>query len=87
MPAIDIYTRPMCPYCHGAIALLQKTGVAYTEIEAGFDPQKKQEMIRRANGRTTFPQIFVGGTHVGGCDDLYDLDEQGRLDPLLAGAN
>jgi len=83
MPAIDIYTRPMCPYCSRAVKLLEKKGVAFTEIEAGFDPQKKQEMMQRAGGRATFPQIFIGDQHIGGCDDLMALEFAGKLDPLL----
>jgi glutaredoxin 3 len=83
MPAIDIYTRPMCGYCHRAVALLQKKGVPFTEIEAGFDPQKRQEMIRRAGGRSTFPQIFIGERHIGGCDDMMALEYEGKLDALL----
>jgi glutaredoxin 3 len=84
MAEVTIYTRVMCGYCTAAKRLLDKKGVAYVEHDASFSQELKQEMIQRANGRTTFPQIFVGGTHVGGCDELYALDEQGRLDPLLA---
>jgi glutaredoxin 3 len=86
MAEVTIYTRMMCGYCTAAKRLLDNKGVAYVEHDASFSPELKQEMIQRANGRATFPQIFVGGTHVGGCDDLYALDEQGRLDPLLASA-
>jgi glutaredoxin 3 len=86
MAEVTIYTRMMCGYCTAAKRLLDNKGVAYVEHDASFSPELKQEMIQRANGRATFPQIFVGGTHVGGCDELYALDEQGRLDPLLAGA-
>jgi glutaredoxin 3 len=84
MAEVTIYTRMMCGYCTAAKRLLDKKGVAYVEHDASFSQELKQEMIQRANGRTTFPQIFVGGAHVGGCDELYALDEQGRLDPLLA---
>jgi glutaredoxin 3 len=87
MAEVTIYTRMMCGYCTAAKRLLDNKGVAYVEHDASFSPELKREMIQRANGRTTFPQIFVGGTHVGGCDDLYELDEQGRLDPLLASTN
>jgi glutaredoxin 3 len=87
MAEVTIYTRMMCGYCTAAKRLLDKKGVAYVEHDASFSPELKQEMIQRASGRATFPQIFIGGTHVGGCDELYALDEQGRLDPLLAGAN
>lgn len=85
MADVTIYTRMMCGYCSAAKRLLDSKGVAYTEHDASFSPELRKEMIQRANGRTTFPQIFVGDVHVGGCDDLYDLDERGRLDPLLAG--
>jgi len=82
MPEVTIYTRPYCPYCIRAVELLERKGVAFTEIEAGFDPEKRQEMMRRS-GRSTFPQIFIGGTHIGGCDDMMALEREGRLDPLL----
>src|SRR4051794_8468694 len=67
MPHVTIYTRPYCGYCVRALTLLEQKGVEFTEIEAGFDPEKRQEMMQRS-GRTTFPQIFVGDTHIGGCD-------------------
>jgi len=84
---VTIYTRMMCGYCSAAKRLLDKKGVAYVERDASFSPELRQEMIQRANGRATFPQIFVGDVHVGGCDDLYALDERGGLDELLASAN
>lgn len=84
MAEVTIYTKPMCPYCHRAMDLLDKKGVAYTEIEAAFDPAKKQEMMQRSAGRATFPQIFINGQHVGGCDDMMALERDGKLDPLLA---
>jgi glutaredoxin 3 len=84
MPSVTVYTRAFCPYCTRAIALLERKGVPVKEIDAG-DPDKRQEMIARS-GRFTFPQIFVGETHVGGCDDLHALEREGGLDPLLAGA-
>ena len=84
MAQVTIYTKPFCPYCMRAVSLLEKKGVAYTEIEASSDPAKRQEMIQRS-GRTTYPQIFVGEKHVGGCDDIMALDRAGGLDPLLAG--
>jgi glutaredoxin 3 len=87
MAEVTIYTRMMCGYCSAAKRLLDEKGVAYVEHDASFSPELRQEMIQRANGRATFPQIFVGGVHVGGCDDLYALDELGRLDTLLATAN
>ena len=83
MSKVTIYTKPYCPYCVRAVDLLERKGVPFTEIEAAFDPEKRQEMIQRS-GRMTFPQIFVGDRHIGGCDDLFALDEGGRLDPLVA---
>lgn len=86
MKPVTVYTTMFCPYCDRALALLKRKGAAVTEISAGMDAGKKAEMMQRSGGRRTFPQIFVGETHVGGCDDLHALDAQGRLDPLLAGA-
>lgn len=86
MAAIDIYTIRYCPYCHDAKDLLTRKGVAFHEIDASSNGQVRKEMIERAHGRSTFPQIFIAGTHVGGCDDLYALDEAGKLDALLAEA-
>jgi glutaredoxin 3 len=80
---VTIYTRPYCSYCIRAVELLERKGVDFTEIEAGFDPAKRQEMIQRAGGRATFPQIFVGERHIGGCDDMMALEREGKLDPLL----
>ncbi|MCG7504613.1 glutaredoxin 3 [Mesorhizobium retamae] len=85
MVDVTIYTRMMCGYCAAAKRLLDRKGVTYTEHDASFSPELRQEMIQRANGRATFPQIFVGDVHVGGCDDLHALDAAGRLDSLLAG--
>ena len=82
---VIIYTKPYCPYCMRALAVLAQKGVDFTEIEAAFDPDKRQEMIQRS-GRTTFPQIFVGERHIGGCDDMMALDREGKLDPLLQAA-
>ncbi|AZU03520.1 glutaredoxin 3 [Glycocaulis alkaliphilus] len=85
-PAITIYTRPFCAFCSRALSLLAEKGVAFKEIEAGFDPALRAEMQQRS-GRNTFPQIFIGETHVGGCDDLFALEAEGKLDPMLkAGA-
>lgn len=84
MKTVEIYTTPICPYCHAAKRLLQKKGVAYVETDVSRDPALRRAMMARAGGRHTVPQIFIGGTHVGGCDDLHALDHQGRLDPLLA---
>ncbi len=84
MVDVTIYTRMMCGYCAAAKRLLDKKGVAYTEHDASFSPELRQEMISRANGRSTFPQIFIGDVHVGGSDDLHELEAEGRLDGLLA---
>jgi glutaredoxin 3 len=81
---VEIYTTPICPYCLAAKRLLSKKGVAFTEIDVSRDPALRSAMVARAGGRRTVPQIFVGDTHVGGCDDLYALDGAGRLDALLA---
>jgi glutaredoxin 3 len=81
--SVVIYTTLLCPYCHRAKALLRKKGVSFTEIDVGMDAQKRAEMMKRAHGRHTVPQIFIGDRHVGGCDDLHELDDQGGLDPLL----
>ncbi|MDB5416936.1 MAG: glutaredoxin 3 [Phenylobacterium sp.] len=86
MAHVTIYTKPYCPYCIRAVSLLEKKGIAFTEIEAAFDPEKRQEMMRRAGGRATFPQIFVGDRHIGGCDDMLALERDGELDPLLQAA-
>ncbi|WP_299008301.1 glutaredoxin 3 [uncultured Caulobacter sp.] len=83
MAKVTIYTRPFCPYCSRALALLSEKGADFTEIEAGMDPALRQEMMQRS-GRNTFPQIFVGDQHIGGCDDMMALEEQGKLDALLA---
>ncbi|WP_075217240.1 glutaredoxin 3 [Mongoliimonas terrestris] len=83
MADVLIYTRDLCGYCAAAKALLDRKGVAYTEINATGDQEKRKEMMDRS-GRTTFPQIFIGETHVGGCDDLHALERSGRLDGLLA---
>jgi glutaredoxin 3 len=85
MPApVTIYIKPGCPYCARALGLLQDKGVEYQEIVASNDPAKKAEMVQRANGRATFPQIFIGDRHIGGCDDIMALEARGELDSLLA---
>jgi len=84
MPSVEIYTTRYCPYCVQAKALLKRKGVEFTEIDVSRDWNRKDEMIERAHGRMTVPQIFIGATHVGGCDDLYALEQAGKLDPLLA---
>lgn len=86
MKPVTVYTTMFCPYCTRALALLKTKGAPVTEIQAGMDADKKAEMVRRSGGARTFPQIFIGDAHVGGCDDLHALDAAGRLDPLLAGA-
>ena len=84
MAKIEIYTTPYCPYCHAAKDLLRRKGAKYHEIDVSNDRGLRQTMVTRARGRSTVPQIFIGPTHVGGCDDLYALDRAGKLDPLLA---
>ena len=84
MDEVTIYTRPMCGYCARAISLLKQKGVAFNEIDAGFDQAKRNEMIQRSNGGRTFPQIFVGDIHIGGCDDMMALERAGKLDDMLA---
>jgi glutaredoxin 3 len=86
MAPVDIYTIRYCPYCHDAKELLSRKGVDFHEIDVSANRDIRKEMIARAKGRSSFPQIFIGTTHVGGCDDLYALDEAGGLDPLLAEA-
>lgn len=83
MPKVEIYTQPWCPYCARAKALLERKGVPYTEIDAPHGTAERAESIRRAGGRTSVPQIFIGDVHVGGSDDLAALDRAGKLDPLL----
>jgi glutaredoxin 3 len=84
MADIEVYTTPYCPYCTAAKDLLRSKGAEFTEIDVSMNPERMAEMVKRANGRMTVPQIFIGTTHVGGCDDLYALDEAGGLDPILA---
>jgi glutaredoxin 3 len=86
MQTVTVYTTVFCPYCTRALSLLEKKGAQVVEIQAGMDSKLKAEMIQRSGGRRTFPQIFIGETHVGGCDDLHALDAKGGLDPLLTGA-
>ncbi|PVB61555.1 glutaredoxin 3 [Labrenzia sp. 011] len=84
MAEVVIYTRQLCGFCTAAKRLLERKGVTYKEFDATFDPGLRKEMVQKANGRSTFPQIFVGSTHVGGCDELHALDRAGKLDALLA---
>ncbi|MGX0903906.1 glutaredoxin 3 [Roseovarius sp. MBR-79] len=85
MQPVEIYTSPLCGFCHAAKRLLKQKGVNFSEINVLAQPARKSEMMKRANGRHTVPQIFVGKTHVGGCDDLYALEQAGKLDALLKG--
>ena len=84
MASIEVYTTPYCPYCISAKELLRRKGADFTEINVAGDRALRSKMVERAGGRMTVPQIFIGDTHVGGCDDLYALDDAGGLDPLLA---
>lgn len=84
MAKVEIYTKMTCPYCFRAKSLLVQKGVEPDEIAVDFGGEKKQEMVQRAGGRMTVPQIFINGNHVGGCDDLFELAESGKLDELLA---
>jgi glutaredoxin 3 len=84
MAKVTIYTRMMCPYCTRALSLLRQKGVAFEEIDAGMDPERKREMVSRSGGARTFPQIFIGDVHVGGCDEMMALERRGELDPLLS---
>ena len=83
MPEVVIYTKDYCPYCHAAKELLASKGAAFTEIDLMKHPERRGEMIDKAGGRTTVPQIFIGGRHVGGSDDIYALDDACKLDSLL----
>ncbi len=84
MPPVEIYTTRWCPYCYQAKALLKRKGVSFSEIDVGRDWERRAEMVQRANGRSTVPQIFIGAAHVGGCDELHALEDEGKLDALLA---
>ena len=83
MLEIDVYTQPWCPYCARAVHLLTTKGVEVREIDAPNGSKEREEAVRRSGGRSTVPQIFIGGQHIGGCDDLVALDRAGKLDPLL----
>jgi len=85
MAKVEIYTSPFCGYCHAAKRLLTSKGVAFTEIDVIENPDRRDEMVKRANGGRTVPQIFIDGKHIGGSDDMHALDRRGGLDPLLAG--
>jgi glutaredoxin 3 len=81
---VEIYSSPLCGFCHAAKRLLSQKGVSFSEIDVLVDPARKPEMIERANGQRTVPQIFIDGTHVGGCDELYALERDGKLDAILS---
>ncbi len=83
MPSITIYTKSWCPYCSAAKKLLEEKGAAFTEIDIEAKPDQPKDMIQKAGGRTSVPQIFIDDRHVGGCDDLYALDDKGQLERLL----
>ncbi len=86
MPAnVEVYSSPFCPFCHRAKRLLSKKGVEFTEIDVMVEPARKGEMMERAEGRHTVPQIFIDGVGIGGCDELFALDRSGKLEPMLAG--
>jgi glutaredoxin 3 len=85
MQKIELYTKAYCPFCHRAKSLLESKGAQYTDFDIDRQPELRQPMIERANGASTVPQIFVGDTHVGGCDDLFALEASGKLDALLRG--
>jgi glutaredoxin 3 len=83
MTNIEIYTSPWCGYCHRAKRLLDKKGVQYTEYDVTAEPGRRQEMVQRAPGATTVPQIFIDDKGIGGCDEMFELDFDGKLDPML----
>jgi glutaredoxin 3 len=85
MPTIEIYTSPFCGFCHAAKRLLQDKGLSFVEYDVMREPAKRGEMLQRANGRHTVPQIFVGPHHIGGYDDMAALERNGKLDPIIAG--
>ena len=84
MQTVELYTSPLCGFCHAAKRLLTQKGVSFSEIDVLSNPERKAEMIERANGARTVPQIFIGDTHVGGSDELHALERAGKLDPLLS---
>ena len=85
MPEVKIYTRKMCGFCTAAKNLLKSKGISFLELDATFSPKLRGEMIAAARGGSTFPQIFVGKSHIGGCDDLFNLESAGKLDSMLEG--
>lgn len=85
MQTVEIYTSPLCGFCHAAKRMLNDKGISFAEYDVGRDPEKRQEMLGRSNGRHTVPQIFIGDNHVGGYDDMATLERSGKLDPMLNG--
>jgi glutaredoxin 3 len=83
MAKVEVYTTMFCPYCSRAKALLEHKGIAFEEISLDEEPQRRTEMVKRANGGRTVPQIFINGEHIGGCDDMFALEQAGKLDPKL----
>ncbi len=83
MATVEIYTKPTCGFCHMAKRLLTSKGISFAEVNISAQPERRAEMIQRANGGSTVPQIFIDDTHVGGCDDLFALERGGKLDALL----
>lgn len=83
MATVEIYTTPICGFCHAAKRLLTSKGVSFSEVDVMRDPSRRAEMVQRANGGRTVPQIFIDGVHVGGSDEIHALDREGKLDPLL----
>jgi len=81
---VEIYTSPLCGFCHAAKRLLTSKGVTFSEVDIAVEPERRAEMMQRANGGRTVPQIFIGDAHVGGCDELYALERAGKLDGVLA---
>ena len=84
MSTVEIYTKPTCGFCHMAKRLLNSKGISYAEVDITAQPDRRAEMIQRANGGSTVPQIFIDNQHVGGCDDLFALERGGKLDAMLA---
>jgi glutaredoxin 3 len=84
MATVEIYTTPICGFCHAAKRLLTSKGVSFSEVDIMRDPSRRAEMVQRANGGRTVPQIFIDGVHVGGSDEIHALDREGKLDPLLS---
>ncbi len=85
MQAVEIYTSPLCGFCHAAKRLLKSKGASFSEIDLARQPERRSEMLSRSGGARTVPQIFIGEIHVGGCDELYALEKAGKLDPMLKG--